>query len=81
MLPPSWRYVRYTLKHKKEDISLTDLGQHCWESSIRANEGKKDSNPNVRAINMVEVKLSQGEKQKKTFKEGSSNTKPINNSY
>ena len=50
-LHPSWRDVRHALKHQKEDISLFDLGQHIVvESSIRAHEGHKDSNPNVGTI-------------------------------
>ena len=27
-LPPSWRNFRHALKHKREDMSLSDLGQH-----------------------------------------------------
>ena len=27
-LPPSWRDIRYALKHKREEITLSDLGQH-----------------------------------------------------
>ena len=35
-LPPSWRDVRHTLKHKREEITLSDLGQHIVvEFSIR----------------------------------------------
>ena len=53
-LLPSWRDIRHALKHKKEDISLIDLGQHfIVESSIRAHEEQKDPNPNVGTINMV----------------------------
>ena len=66
-LPPSWRDVRHALKHKKEDMSLADLGQHLVvESGIRAQEGQKDPNPNIGSVNMVEGKSSRGEKRKKT---------------
>ena len=27
-LPPTWRDVRHALKHKKDDMSFADLGQH-----------------------------------------------------
>ena len=68
-LPPSWRDVRHALKHKREEITLSDLGQHIViESSIRIQENRKDENPNVSTINMVtEGKPSHsGEKRKKT---------------
>ena len=39
-LPPSWRDIRHALKNKKEDMSLSDLGQYfIVESSIWAHEG------------------------------------------
>ena len=61
-LPPSWRDFRHTLKHKKEEMSLADLGQHIVvESSIRAQEGQAEINPNVGLVNMVEGKTSHGE--------------------
>ena len=47
-LSPSLRYVRHALKHKREEITLSDLGQHIvFESSIRIQENRKDKNPNV----------------------------------
>ena len=53
-LPPSWRDVRHALKHKKDDMSLTDLEQHfIFDSSIRTHDGKKDPDSNVSAVNMV----------------------------
>ena len=59
-LPP-WRDVRHALKHKKEDMSLVDLGQHLVvESNIRAQEGQKDPKPNVGLVNMVKGKSSHG---------------------
>ena len=54
MLPPSWRNVRHALKHKREEITLSNLGQHIvFESSIRIQENQKDENPNVGSIIMV----------------------------
>ncbi|CAO2812905.1 unnamed protein product [Amaranthus hypochondriacus] len=67
-LPPSWRDVRHALKHKREEITLSDLGQHIIvESSIRIHENRKDENPNVGTINMVaEGKQSRsGDKRKR----------------
>ena len=44
-LPPSWRDVRHALKHKREEITLFDLGQQIVvESSIRIQENRKDEN-------------------------------------
>ena len=38
-LPPSWRDVRHALKHKREEITLSNFGQHIVvESSIRIQE-------------------------------------------
>ena len=35
-LPLSWRDIRHALKHKREEITLSDLGQHIVvEFSIR----------------------------------------------
>ena len=79
-LPPSWRDVRHAIKHKKEDISLIELGQHfVVESSIRGHEGQKDPNPNVDTINIEEGKPSQGGKRKKSFKGNTSKSKPVEN--
>ena len=68
-LPPSWRDVKHALKYKREEITLSDIGQHAVgvESSI-IQENRKDENPNVGTINMVaEGKPSHsGEKRKKS---------------
>ena len=51
-LPPSWRDVRQ--KHKRGEITLSDLGQHIvFESSIRIKGKLEDGNSNVGKINMV----------------------------
>ena len=61
-------------------MSLTDLGQHLVvESSIRAQEGQKDPNPNIGSVNMVEGKSYRGEKRKKTYKGSSSKSKTVEN--
>ena len=79
-LPPSWRDVRLALKHKKQDMSLADLGQHLIvESSIRAQEGKKDPNQNIGSVNMVEGKSSHGEKRKKTYNGSAGKSKTVEN--
>ena len=53
-MPPYWRDVRHALKHKREKITLFDLGQHIiFESSIGIQENLKDENPNVGTIKMV----------------------------
>ena len=49
------------------------------ESSIRAQEGQKDSNPNIGSVNIVEGKSFHGEKRKKTYKGSSSKSKAVDN--
>ena len=47
-LPSSWRDVRHTLKHKKEEITLVELAQHLQvEVSLRELESLKGDNPNL----------------------------------
>jgi len=54
-LPNSWKDFRNELKHKKEKISLDDLGSHIRiEEGIRINDGQKDVNPSSSTVNMVE---------------------------
>lgn len=60
--------MRHALKHKKEEISLSDLAQHlAVEASIRAHESQRRENPNVSTVNIVEDegKASSGDKRKK----------------
>ena len=53
-LSSSWRDVRHALKHKREEITLSDLGQHIVvESTLRIQENKKDEILNVGTTNMV----------------------------
>ena len=50
----SWRDVRHALKHKREEITLSDFVQDIVvESSIRIQENQKDDNPNIITIDMV----------------------------
>ncbi|XP_021740889.1 uncharacterized protein LOC110707191 [Chenopodium quinoa] len=54
-LPNSWKDVKHDLKHKKEDIYLSNLATHLQiEEGIRAMEKAKDGNPSSSTINMVE---------------------------
>ncbi|XP_021717344.1 uncharacterized protein LOC110685179 [Chenopodium quinoa] len=54
-LPNSWKDVKHDLKHKKEDISLSNLATHLQiEEGIRAMEKAKDGNPSSSTINVME---------------------------
>ncbi|XP_021744403.1 uncharacterized protein LOC110710418 [Chenopodium quinoa] len=54
-LPASWKSVKHELKHKKEDMSLSELATHLQvEEGIRAMESAKDGNPSSSTINLVE---------------------------
>ena len=53
-LPNTWRYVKHALKHKKEEITLSELAQHLQvEASLRELESSKGDNPNLSTINIV----------------------------
>ncbi|KAI3731774.1 hypothetical protein L1987_62963 [Smallanthus sonchifolius] len=55
--PPSWKDFKHTLKHKKEDMSLIELGSHIRiEESLRAQElGKgKEKMQASSSVNVVE---------------------------
>ena len=57
-LPPSWKDFKHMLKHKKEELTLTELGSHLRiEDSLKAHEIDKPKSstaagPSV--VNMVE---------------------------
>ncbi|KAG7594245.1 hypothetical protein ISN45_Aa01g030140 [Arabidopsis thaliana x Arabidopsis arenosa] len=56
-LPPSWKDFRRMLKHKKEELSLVQLGSHLRiEESLRVQEGGKPKNKEAEtsSINMME---------------------------
>ncbi|GJV34013.1 zinc finger, CCHC-type containing protein [Tanacetum coccineum] len=47
-LPPSWKDFKHTLKHKKEELSLVELGSHLRiEESLRAQDSDKPKGNNV----------------------------------
>ncbi|XP_021744225.1 uncharacterized protein LOC110710260 [Chenopodium quinoa] len=64
-LPTSWKDVKHELKHKKEDISLSELATHLQvEEGIRAMKNAKDGNPSTSTINVVEeVQEEEGQQQ------------------
>ncbi|XP_071720392.1 uncharacterized protein [Rutidosis leptorrhynchoides] len=56
-LPPSWQTFKHMLKHKKEELSLTELGGTLRiEESIRDQEGGKTKEKDVASssVNMIE---------------------------
>ena len=57
-LPSSWKDFKHTLKHKKEELTLVQLGSHFMiEESLRAQEIDKVNDKNVAgssSVNMVE---------------------------
>ncbi|ESQ45627.1 hypothetical protein EUTSA_v10010962mg, partial [Eutrema salsugineum] len=55
-LPPSWKDFKHMLKHKKEELSLVQLGSHLRiEESLRAQEGgKPNKEVGTSSINMME---------------------------
>ncbi|GJX54943.1 zinc finger, CCHC-type containing protein [Tanacetum coccineum] len=47
-LSPSWKYFKHTLKHKKEELTLVELGSHLpIEESLRAQDSDKPKGNNV----------------------------------
>ncbi|GJW94798.1 zinc finger, CCHC-type containing protein [Tanacetum coccineum] len=57
-LPPSWKDFKHTLKHKKEELTLVELGSHLRiEESLRVDDSDKPKGNNVAGpsvVNMVE---------------------------
>ncbi|GJX05113.1 zinc finger, CCHC-type containing protein [Tanacetum coccineum] len=57
-LPPSWKDFKHTLKHKKEELTLVELGSHLRiEESLRVDDSDKPEGNNVAGpsvVNMVE---------------------------
>ncbi|KAK9681641.1 hypothetical protein RND81_10G017300 [Saponaria officinalis] len=57
-LPPLWNDFKHMLKHKKEELSLIQLGGHLRiEESLRDQEGNKPKNKETKgssSINMME---------------------------
>ncbi|GKB58668.1 zinc finger, CCHC-type containing protein [Tanacetum coccineum] len=57
-LPPSWKDLKHTLKHNKEELTLVELGSHLRiEESLRVQDSDKPNGKNVygpSVVNMVE---------------------------
>ena len=56
-LTPSWKDFKHILKHKKEDLTLVELGSHLRiEESLRVQDSDKPKSNNVTGpiVNMVE---------------------------
>ncbi|GJU14478.1 hypothetical protein Tco_1142444 [Tanacetum coccineum] len=47
-LPPSWKYFKHTLKHKKEELTLAELGSHLRiDESLKVQDNDKPKGNNV----------------------------------
>ncbi|GJT43717.1 zinc finger, CCHC-type containing protein [Tanacetum coccineum] len=61
-LPLSWKDFKHTLKHKKEELTVVELGSHLHsEESLRVQDSDKPKGNNVAGpsvVNMVEHKNS-----------------------
>ena len=57
-LPPSWKEFKHSLKHRKEDFTIVELGSHLRiEESLRSHERNgKSGNVTGSSVNMVEEK-------------------------
>ncbi|XP_071691122.1 uncharacterized protein [Rutidosis leptorrhynchoides] len=59
-LPPSWKEFKHSLKHKKEELTLVELGSHLRiEESLRLQDNDKPKSNEVAGtsvVNMVEHK-------------------------
>nr|GEU87020.1 zinc finger, CCHC-type [Tanacetum cinerariifolium] len=86
-LPPSWKDLKHTLKHGKDDLSLVQLGSHLRiEESLRAQDSDKGKGKEVGgpSVNMTEDggknkhhKQNKGKKRSNENNSGSrSNKKP-----
>ncbi|GJW82907.1 zinc finger, CCHC-type containing protein [Tanacetum coccineum] len=57
-LPPSWKDFKHTLKHKKDELTLVELGSHLHiEESFEVQDSDKRKSNNVASplvVNMVE---------------------------
>ncbi|GJZ16529.1 zinc finger, CCHC-type containing protein, partial [Tanacetum coccineum] len=75
-LPPSWKDIKHTLKHGKDDLSLVQLGSHLRiEESLRAQENDKGKGKEVGgpSVNMTEEGKNKNKKQNKGKKWSSKN--------
>ncbi|KAK9734016.1 hypothetical protein RND81_04G108700 [Saponaria officinalis] len=75
-LPPSWKDFKHVLKHKKEDLSLIQLGSHLLiEESLRAQDGGIGKGKDVMGSSSVNM-MEKGEGSKNKFK---GKKRPFNN--
>ncbi|GJT74555.1 zinc finger, CCHC-type containing protein [Tanacetum coccineum] len=55
-LPPSWKDFKHTLKHKKEELTLIELGSHLRiEEFLRVHDSNKPKRNNVVAPSIVNM--------------------------
>ncbi|GKE69318.1 hypothetical protein Tco_1527390, partial [Tanacetum coccineum] len=53
-LPPSWKDFKHTLKHKKEELTLVELGSHLRiEESLTVQDSDKPKRNNVASPSVV----------------------------
>ncbi|CAL1355458.1 unnamed protein product [Linum trigynum] len=63
-LPPSWKDFKHMLKHKKEELDLTQLGTHlCIEENLRVQEDVKPKDSS--SVHMMEIGESSSQKKGK----------------
>ncbi|CAN1243306.1 Retrovirus-related Pol polyprotein from transposon TNT 1-94 [Linum perenne] len=72
-LPPSWKNFKHMLKHKKEELDLTQLGSHLRiEENLREQEGGKKE---PSSVHMMEVGESSSRKKGKKRPRNNKDTK------
>ncbi|GKC46663.1 zinc finger, CCHC-type containing protein [Tanacetum coccineum] len=55
-LPPFWKDFKHTLKHKKEELTLVELGSHLRiEESLRVQDSDKPKGNNVAGSSVVNI--------------------------
>ncbi|GJV26098.1 hypothetical protein Tco_1378793 [Tanacetum coccineum] len=55
-LPPSWKDFKHTLKHKKDELTLVELGSHLRiEESLRMQDSDKPKGNNVAGPSVVNM--------------------------
>ncbi|GJS96793.1 hypothetical protein Tco_0803761 [Tanacetum coccineum] len=55
-LPPSWKDFKHTLKHKKEELTLIELGSHLRiKVSLRVQDSDKPKGNNVAVSSVVNI--------------------------
>jgi hypothetical protein len=78
-LPPSWKDFKHMLKHKKEELTLVELGSHLRiEDSLKAQDIDKPKSSNATGpsvVNMVEHNNSSRYNDKKGKRKHQDNTK------